>query len=197
MSSFRGGDEDFRRAEPRRVEPRRAFDTVSERSASSRTPGFLMREEPRGGELVLRSRKVESGFSRRRSPSSSPSPERRMVRDRRVESPPLVHDGHARRARSMSRVRMMERDRSVSPESGRVTIMRGRSPSSERFRASLRERDREVITRGRTPSPPPMPEPERQPQVIKGPIIEREVVTHWRDIDHGKIMKTNTPQFHK
>ncbi|KAH8885785.1 hypothetical protein GQ53DRAFT_354255 [Thozetella sp. PMI_491] len=175
----------------------------------SRVPAF-MREDarrPDAGALVLRQREVET-IERpraRRSPSPvrvretrlvertrsiSPAPRRRleeedvrvrMVERERVRSPS--------RGPSVERVRtrVVERERSVSPAPpARINriqtryIERGRSPSPvDRERIRIIERERERI-----PSPSPSPSP---PPIIKGPIIEREVITHYRDIDHGMI----------
>lgn len=45
-----------------------------------------------------------------------------------------------------------------------------------------------------SPSRSPSPQPPPQPQVVKGPTIEREVITHYTDIDHGEsIVNTLEP----
>lgn len=188
------------------------MDVESSASSRSRTPGFMMREEARGGEMVLRSRKVEQGYSRRRSPSPVRYEEKRMTRISRSVSPPPRDRARSRsRPPVEGRVRLVGRDRSVSPE-GRVKIVpRDRSISADRCRTRIdvtetcqrKERspspeppktiqgpviERDVVThwtdidhRKRTPSPPPMP------KKIQGPTIEREVITHWHDVDHGKL----------
>ncbi|KAI1494599.1 hypothetical protein F5X96DRAFT_676383 [Biscogniauxia mediterranea] len=143
-----------------------------------RTPAFLRDDGRRSeaGPLVLRSREVETVDRRRRSPSPGfryrdsrllsrePSMERRSSRfiDRSPSPPPVRVES-----------RMMERRRERSP-----------SPEKEREHIRLRiERERE---KERVPSPSPSPPPPAPaPQVIRGPTIEREVITHYRDIDHG------------
>lgn len=164
-----------------------------------RVPAF-MREEGRrtdAGPLVLRARDVETfERPRRRSPSVSRvrAETREVVRARSVTPPPprrreLVErddvEIHTRtvereRARSPSRVRarFVERERSPSPRY--VERRRSPSPVVDRERIRIIERERE---RARTPSPSPSPSP---PPVIRGPRIEREVITHYTGIDHGK-----------
>ncbi|TDZ15053.1 hypothetical protein Cob_v012031 [Colletotrichum orbiculare MAFF 240422] len=65
-------------------------------------------------------------------------------------------------------------------------------PARERSRVGVRvvERERE---RERIPSPSPSPPPPPAPQVIRGPTIEREVITHYRDIDHGVTRVPSPP----
>ncbi|KAM3532940.1 hypothetical protein MY4038_003755 [Beauveria bassiana] len=174
---------------------------------ADRTPYFLRdnggrRAEP--GPMVLRRREVES-FDRHRSPSPQPSPPRRVTEERivrrraRSDSPPPP------RPRERSRTRIVETERTVSP----VRRPPGASPPAVRFverrvrrderseeSESESEVDRDHIRiiereRGRSPErspslspPPPPPLP---PQVIKAPTIEREVITHYTDIDHGVI----------
>ncbi|KAK6820704.1 hypothetical protein PG987_015104 [Apiospora arundinis] len=60
-------------------------------------------------------------------------------------------------------------------------------PERERIRIIQRERERIPSP---SPSPPPPPAP---PAVIRGPTIEREVITHYRDIDHGVIKVPSPP----
>jgi len=170
---------------------------IRERSRSrDRLPAF-MREDlrrPEPGPLVLRSREIETSERRRRSPSPVRVHETRIVRARSVSPMPpprrTEEDIRFRTVREPSRgpdlerlrTRILERDRSPSssPESRvRARIVeRGRSPSPVRERIRIVEK-----ARPRTPSPSPPP----PPQVIKGPVIEREVITHYRDIDHGKL----------
>ncbi|OAA54177.1 hypothetical protein ISF_08404 [Cordyceps fumosorosea ARSEF 2679] len=154
-----------------------------------RTPAFLReggrRAEP--GPMVLRRREVES-FDRHRSPSPPPRRilEERIVRRARSESPP---------ARERSRTRIVETERTVSPVRRRSSpsptvrfverVVRERSPtppSSEIDHERIRIVERE---RGRSPERSPSPSP--PPPVIKAPTIEREVITHYTDIDHGVI----------
>ncbi|KAJ9145252.1 Conserved glutamic acid rich protein [Coniochaeta hoffmannii] len=171
-----------------------------------RVPAF-MREEirrPEPGPLVLRARDVETvERPRRRSPSVTRvrAETREVVRARSVTPPPprrrevverddvevRTRTVERERVRSPSRVRtrFIERERSPSPERVRTTryVERRRSPSPvvDRERIRIIEHERE---RARTPSPSPSPSP---PPVIRGPRIEREVVTHYTGIDHGII----------
>ncbi|KAI5922282.1 hypothetical protein F4810DRAFT_721379 [Camillea tinctor] len=162
---------------PRRGPPVREYEDLE----MDRTPAFL-RDDRRSeaGPLVLRSREVETVDRRRRSPSPGfryrdsrllsrePSMERRSSRfvDRSPSPPPV---------RVESRMSMIDRRRERSP-----------SPEKERDFIRLRiEREREK-ERAPSPSPSPSPPPPAPaPQVIRGPTIEREVITHYRDIDHG------------
>ncbi|TQV92099.1 hypothetical protein V2A60_004399 [Cordyceps javanica] len=161
-----------------------------------RTPAFLRdggrRAEP--GPMVLRRREVES-FDRHHHHSRSPTPprivEERIVRRVRSESPPPPA------ARERSRTRIVETERTVSPVRRRVRspsptvrfvehVVRRRSPSpvSEVDHEHIRIVERE---RGRSPERSPSPSPPPPPPVIKAPTIEREVITHYTDIDHGVI----------
>lgn len=78
------------------------------------------------------------------------------------------------------RARIVDRSSSSSPSPPPVDrvrarfIERTRSPSPVRERIRIIEKKEEKV-RQRSPSP----------ERIKGPIIEREVITHYRDIDHG------------
>ena len=147
-----------------------------------RVPHFL-REDHRhndSGQMVLRQRDVETWDRHRHSPSPVRVKEERLVRRPRSVSPPR------RRARSPS----VERRRSPSPRPIRyVNRPRSRSPQTrERIRTRIVDRERERSSssssssseESRRPEPPP-------PQHIRGPTIEREVITHYRDIDHGTI----------
>ncbi|ROV94222.1 hypothetical protein VSDG_05687 [Cytospora chrysosperma] len=172
---------------------------------------------PEAGPLVLRQRDVET-VERARPRPRSPSPSReRMSLKMRARSlspgPPheeiraRIHDHSRERVRSPSRgpaldrvrlgTRIIERpERSPSPPPvldrlrTRMTE-RERSPSPrplpppdvERSRIRIMERERE-----REPTPSPSPPPPPEPPVIKGPTIEREVITHYRDIDHGMVL---------
>lgn len=154
-----------------------------------RTPTFLRegvrRAEP--GPMVLRRREVESFDRHARSPSPPPRIiEERIVRRARSDSSP---------PRERSRTRIIETERTVSP------VRRRRSPSpTVRFVERRRERscspdddDDDVVDhehirivereRGRSPERSPSP-----PPVIKAPTVEREVITHYTDIDHGTIL---------
>ncbi|KGQ05634.1 hypothetical protein BBAD15_g9115 [Beauveria bassiana D1-5] len=159
------------------------------------------------GPMVLRRREVES-FDRHRSPSPQPSPPRRVTEERivrrraRSDSPPPP------RPRERSRTRIVETERTVSPvrrppraSPPAVRFVERRVRRDERSEESESESevDRDHIRiiereRGRSPerspslSPPPPPPP-LPPQVIKAPTIEREVITHYTDIDHGMFAR--------
>jgi len=159
----------------------RVIDRDRERERD-RVPAFLREERrPEPGPLVLRQREVETAERiRRRSPSPV-----RHIRARSV-SPVQFRTVRApsRGPSEVDRVRIIERDRSSSPSPDRTRARfvqrRPRSPSPEfheRIRIVEKEREKE---RPRPPTPPP--------QVIKGPVIEREVITHYRDIDHGVMV---------
>ncbi|SPN99817.1 uncharacterized protein DNG_02669 [Cephalotrichum gorgonifer] len=184
MAYFRDGRERSRS---------RGFVREQERSPSrDRTPAFLRDREIRradAGPLVLRQREVEtvSRPHRHRSPSPVYVERQQLVR-RSSPSPP--------RGRSVSQVRMRTVQRDVSVESSassssyssyesaprRGVFRRPRSVSPD-WRETERERET-IRTRIRRESPSPAPP---QPQVVRGPTIEREVVTHYTDIDHGVI----------
>ncbi|KAI1337107.1 hypothetical protein F5Y15DRAFT_161520 [Xylariaceae sp. FL0016] len=181
-----------RSSPPRSRAPVREYDDldvdvkIREREREDRTPAFL-RDEPRrteAGPLVLRQREIETVDRRRpRSPSPVRYRERFIEREREREPslPPMPME---------RRPRYVERSPSPPPpvrvESRIVERRRERSPSSDRDREMIslrieRERERERIpSPSPSPSPPPPP-----PPVIRGPTIEREVITHYRDIDHG------------
>lgn len=59
---------------------------------------------------------------------------------------------------------------------------RPRSPTPEGMRSGIYPLGGRGLNSSPSPSRSPSP-----PPVIKGPTIEREVITHYRDIDHGKI----------
>jgi hypothetical protein len=103
---------------------------------------------------------------------------------RRAQSvSPSEHEHEHSRTRFVEKDRFVEKVRSPS-------IARRRSPSpravryvepsdtSEHIRIIERERER-------VPSPSPSPPP--APPVVRGPVIEREVITHYTDIDHGEF----------
>lgn len=164
------------------------------RESSDRTPAFL-REEPKrteAGPLVLRQREVETIERRPRSPSPVRMPSPPQIRERWIERTRSVSPPPARRPRFI--------ERSPSPPPMRVDVdtriierRRPRSPTPDREREHIRimmERERE---RAPSPSPSPPPPPP-EPPVIRGPTIEREVITHYRDIDHGvERLKPPTP----
>jgi hypothetical protein len=78
----------------------------------------------------------------------------------RIRSPSIV-----RRRSPSPVVRFVQRRRSPSP------------PVREHIHTRIVEREKE-----REPSPSPSP-----PPVVRAPTIEREVITHYTDIDHGKF----------
>ncbi|GKT92498.1 conserved glutamic acid rich protein [Colletotrichum tofieldiae] len=189
------------RTRRQRAESRVAFNDVDvrvkerEREREGDRLRFLRDERPpEAGALVLSRREVESReLSRPRQRSPSPVYRERIVRRARSLTPPHVHEQELER----SRVRISEREREIrSPSRGPPPEIRARyverqrspsppPPARERSRVGVRivERERE---RERVPSPSPSPPPPPQPQVIRGPTIEREVITHYRDIDHGE-----------
>ncbi|KAI0468820.1 hypothetical protein F4859DRAFT_516573 [Xylaria cf. heliscus] len=173
----------------RRAPVREYDDDLSDRV--DRTPAFLREDVRRteAGPLVLRSREVETVDRRR---PRSPSPQVRY-RERFVER-------ERERAPSPRRpVRFIQR--SPSPPPARVQVVerierreRERSPTPDRDRELIRLRIERERQKERTPTPSPSPSPPPQPQVIRGPTIEREVITHYRDIDHGMVRaKPPTP----
>lgn len=160
----------------------RPFIRERDRSPSrDRTPAFLRDvRRPEAGPMVLRQRDVETTT---RAHPRSPSP---VFIERHVEPEPS-------RGRSVSRVRsrIVQRDSSESsmssssysssdsPVQRRPVFRRPRSVSPG-WRETIRARIRRESP---SPSPPPPPPPPPQPQVI-----EREVITHYRDIDHGESL---------
>ncbi|KAI0142069.1 hypothetical protein BJ166DRAFT_93036 [Pestalotiopsis sp. NC0098] len=190
---FERREERERRSPPRRAPVREYEETdISIRERDSRTPAFLREERPReAGPLVLRSREIETIDRRRpRSPSPVRTEERIMVRRRSVSPPRRERSPPPAPMPELRRPRFMERSPSpeVRVESREIVRVdrrqRERSPTPEReqeIRIIQRERQR-VPSPSPSPSPPPPPPP---PQVIRGPTIEREVITHYRDIDHG------------
>ncbi|KAH6628334.1 hypothetical protein F5144DRAFT_493425 [Chaetomium tenue] len=169
--------------EPMRRTVVRDYDDVEIRRererVNDRIPAF-MREENRRvepGQMVLRQREIET-VERPRQRSPSPAGTRitqRVVHRTRSVSPPprrLEEDIHFRR---------VAREPSRGPaERIRFVPSRSSSPDTEvRERIRITEREKE-----RAPSPAPRPP---TPKVIKGPTVEREVITHYRDIDHGVV----------
>jgi hypothetical protein len=156
-----------------------------ERDRVDRTPAFLREEHRRtdAGPLVLRSREVETVDRRRpRSPSPQVRYRERFIERERERAPSPLPE---------RRPRFIERSPSPPP---RVQVIerverrqRERSPTPDRDRELIRLRIERERRKERTPSPSPSPSPPPQPQVIRGPVIEREVITHYRDIDHGKF----------
>jgi hypothetical protein len=185
-------DIDYRRSDVRVRE--------REREREDRTPAFLREDARRteAGPMVLRKRDVETFDRHMREPSPVRVREERIIRRPRSVSPPHLHGHDHEHEHERSRTRVVERERervrspSVvrrrSPSPARVVRYverRERSPSPvehehERIRTRIVERERE---RERAPSPSPSPSP---PPVVRGPTIERQVITHYTDIDHGK-----------
>jgi len=169
------------------------------------------------GPLVLRSRETETIERPRPRPRPrSPSPgvvihEREVLR-RRSPSPRSLPPPSPGPSMERLRTRIIERERSPSPPPVRMErvsarlVERMRSPSPVRERERIRIVDRErqrspspvrsrsrvrIVERERERPPPPSPSPSpppSEPPVIRGPTIEREVITHYRDIDHGKLV---------
>jgi len=188
-------EEDFRRRVVTRSPPRR----------EDRTPAFLRDDRPaEAGPVVLSRREVETFDRHRRSPSPVRFREERLVRRPRSVSPPRHHHHHDHehetersRTRVIERERIrepsVERRRSPSPRPIRyVERPRPRSPEvaeRDRIRARIIDRERErssSSSSSSSPSPPP------QPKTIRAPTIEREVITHYRGIDHG-VAKVRPP----
>lgn len=167
-----GGEEYIREA--RRVQVRDYDDDTR------RAPAWLDNRRPEPGPLVLRAREVET---LERPRNRSPSPEVRF-RERIVQRARSVSPGQ-RRMEEDVRIRKVVRETSRPPAERIRFVERSRSPSPEvRERIRIVEREKE-----RAPSPAPPPRPQT-PKVIKGPTIEREVITHYRDIDHGECCVT-------
>jgi len=174
-------------------EPRRAREyeerryEIRERSRSrDRVPYFLREENrrPEQGPLVLREREREivERPVRGRSPTPVRVHERVIERTRSVTPPPRPPS--RRDGREEVRIRQVVRESSRGPGPERIRFIdsHSRSPSPVE-----RERIR-IVEKERAPNPPPSPRP-TTPQVIQGPIIERQVITHYRDIDHGTWQK--------
>ncbi|KAG6006441.1 hypothetical protein E4U21_007059 [Claviceps maximensis] len=204
-----------RRSDPRldnaeyrtqRVMTRSPPSNIRERESA---PSFLRQDLRRteAGPMVLRKRDVETWDRRQRSPSPvRVVREERLVRRPRSESPHFHRHGHDlehshehSRTRVVERERERERDRerirspsverrrrSPSVQSVRFVERRRRSPSpvKEHIHTRIIQREKE---RKPSPSPSPSPPPMPLPPVIRGPVIEREVITHYTDIDHGVI----------
>ncbi|KAL7930030.1 hypothetical protein V8C35DRAFT_324653 [Trichoderma chlorosporum] len=141
-------------------------------------PDFLSRNRrPEAGPMVLRPR--DDPYEQR-SPREPAFREERLVRRAQSVSPSEPEMEHTR-TRIVEKVRSpsMARRRSPSPPRN-VRYVEASDTASEHIRIIERERERE-----RVPSPSPSPPP--APPVIRGPVIEREVITHYTDIDHGMI----------
>lgn len=170
-------EREYVREAPRRA-PVREYDD-DPRGRNDRLPAFmredLRRAEP--GQMVLRQREVETV---ERPRPRSPSPVR--ITSRMTERTRSVSPG-PRRMEEDVRFRRVVREASRGPsERVRFVPERERSCSPDvQSRIRVVERERE-----RAPSPAPAPRPPT-PKIIKGPTVEREVITHYRDIDHGKF----------
>ncbi|RDA92668.1 hypothetical protein CP533_3711 [Ophiocordyceps camponoti-saundersi (nom. inval.)] len=189
-------DRDYRpRAAPRSRVATSEYDEVDIRLRDremDRTPGFLRDDgrRPEAGPMVLRQREVETIDRHARSPS--PFRRREMARRPKSISPTMrgserehSHTRIVERERDRVRSPSVVRCRSPSPLPVRFVERRRRSPSpvSQHEHIRIVERDRQRIPSPEpSPSPPPPP-----PPVIRGPTIEREVITHWTDIDHGVV----------
>ncbi|KAL6854244.1 hypothetical protein J3F83DRAFT_755249 [Trichoderma novae-zelandiae] len=144
-------------------------------------PEFLRSSRrPEAGPMVLRQREADPYDRPPREPSPIRFREERIVRRAQSVSPSEPEHEHSR-TRIVEKIRSpsVARRRSPSPRAVRYVEP---SDTSEHIRIVERERERE---RERVPSPSPSPPP--APPVIRGPVIEREVITHYTDIDHGMI----------
>ncbi|EPE05269.1 glutamic acid rich protein [Ophiostoma piceae UAMH 11346] len=164
------------------------------------------RSEP--GALVLRQRDVET-VERPRPRPRSPSP----AHYREVSYARSVSPMPPPREREVDRVEVRERERQYrEPSRERVEIRERerqyREPSRERVVTRVVERERErsptpspdrdrirIVERSRvvSPSPSPSPPPPAPRQVIRGPVVEREVITHYTDVDHGVVYAPQPP----
>ncbi|KAL6901654.1 hypothetical protein GGI43DRAFT_383259 [Trichoderma evansii] len=134
-------------------------------------PDFLRgSRRPEAGPVVLRPR--EDPYEQRQ-PREPVFREERIVRRAQSVAPVEEEIRFTEKIRSPS----VARRRSPSPRAVRYVEP---SDTSEHIRIIERERERE-----RVPSPSPSPPP--APPVVRGPVIEREVITHYTDIDHGMI----------
>ncbi|CAH0040194.1 unnamed protein product [Clonostachys solani] len=168
-------EEDFRRRVVTRSPPR-------ERGVS------FLREEarrPEAGPVVLRSREVETIDRHRRSPS--PRYEEVLVRRPRSQS---THTHEHERTKSRTRYVEKERVRKVSPSPApkpqmvRYVERRPRSPSPvQRDRIRIVDKRREASSSSSSSSS----SEDAPPSKIRAPTIERDVITHYRGIDHGVV----------
>ncbi|CAN8100336.1 unnamed protein product [Discula destructiva] len=130
----------------------------------------------------IRTRVVDHSRERVRSPSRGPALDRVRLGTRFIERPERSPSPPPQMERVRTRVVERERERSPSPASSHATSHHPADIERSRLRIiEHRERPREPTP---SPSPPPPPSP---PPVIRGPTIEREVITHYRDIDHGLV----------
>ncbi|KAM0464781.1 hypothetical protein ACHAPV_002617 [Trichoderma viride] len=147
------------------------------RERDGELPDFLRgARRPEAGPMVLRPR--EDPYEQRQ-PREPAFREERLVRRAQSVAPP--EEEIDVRFRSVEKIRspsVAPRRRSPSPDRNVRYVQP--SDTSEHIRIIERERERE-----RMPSPSPSPPP--APPVVRGPVIEREVITHYTDIDHGMI----------
>ncbi|KAM0333501.1 hypothetical protein ACHAQA_002164 [Verticillium albo-atrum] len=216
--AYRGSDYDDRYydgppSSAGRRRPQSTYDEVRVQDRERETDRLaFLRDDPRpqeAGPLVLRQRDVETReVARPRFRSPSPVRHEHMVMTRRARSltPPHIHE-----ERERERIRISDRERvreplpppapvraparyvERSPSPVRSHFERRRSSSFDRERDHIRiiQRERERVPE-RVPSPSPSPPPP-PPPVIRGPTIEREVITHYRDIDHGVTRVPSPP----
>ncbi|KIH94565.1 hypothetical protein SPBR_05794 [Sporothrix brasiliensis 5110] len=154
------------------------------------------------GALVLRQREVET-VERPRQRARSPSPVRyrEVIRERSPSPlPPPREREVVDRVEVRERVydRERERDRYREPSRGPQERIVTRVIDRERQRSPTPspERDHErirIIERSRGPSPSPSPPPQEQRQLVRGPVVEREVITHYTDVDHGVVYAPRAP----
>lgn len=167
---------------PRREEEIRSRTVVRERERDDRPLPQWLREDrrPEGGQMVLRERDVEE-YEHIRSPSPI-----RMREGAPIRRPRSVSVGDQERVHTRiveERIRSPTGLRPPSPRGVRFEERFERSPSivDEREHIHIVERDRRTES---SPSRSPSPAPR---EVVRGPIIERDVITHYTDIDHGKL----------
>ncbi|CAK7236269.1 hypothetical protein SCUCBS95973_009550 [Sporothrix curviconia] len=153
------------------------------------------------GALVLRQREVET-VERPRHRARSPSPirYREVIRGRSPSPLPAREREVVDRVEVRDRVYDRERERQYRREPSRgpqdriVTRVVERERERERLPTPSPEREHDRIriverSRSRAPSisPSPSPPPVEQRQLVRGPVVEREVITHYTDVDHGVI----------
>jgi hypothetical protein len=149
----------------------------------------FLREEarrPEAGPVVLRSREIETIDRHRRSPS--PRYEEVLVRRPRSQS---THAHEHERTKSRTRYVEKERVRKVSPSPApkpqmvRYVERRPRSPSPvQRDRIRIVDKRREASSSSSSSSS----SEDAPPSKIRAPTIERDVITHYRGIDHGMFL---------
>lgn len=183
-----------RRSEPEFQERRRVVTRSPPPRFRESAPAFLHEtaRRPEAGPMVLRQREVETFDRHHRSPSPTRLREERLLRRPRSVSPPRrfyaepevdhrtrTRVVHRERARSPS---IERRRRSPSPRP--IRYEREQSREGERIRARVVERRRSLSSSSSSSS-----SASSAPKNIRGPTIEREVITHYTDVDHG--MRSN------